>query len=84
MGAVGKMSRGKATGQDEIPVEFWRYVGRAGLEWLTGLFNVIFKTKRMSDEWRCSLMIPLCKNKGDIQNCNDYRGIKLLSHTMKV
>ncbi|XP_070025544.1 uncharacterized protein [Nicotiana sylvestris] len=30
------------------------------------------------------LMIPLYKNKGDIQNCNNYRGIKLLSHTIKV
>jgi len=29
-------------------------------------------------------MVPLYKNKGDIQNCNNYRGIKLLSHTMKV
>lgn len=29
-------------------------------------------------------MILLYKNKGDIQNCNNYRGIKLLSHTMKV
>ncbi|XP_019261992.1 PREDICTED: uncharacterized protein LOC109239855 [Nicotiana attenuata] len=29
-------------------------------------------------------MIPLYKNKGDIQNCNNYRGTKLLSHTMKV
>ncbi|XP_075103666.1 secreted RxLR effector protein 78-like [Nicotiana tabacum] len=29
-------------------------------------------------------MIPLYKNNEDIQNCNNYRGIKLLSHTMKV
>ncbi|XP_070005926.1 uncharacterized protein [Nicotiana sylvestris] len=29
-------------------------------------------------------MVPVYKNKGDIQNCNNYRGIKLLSHTMKV
>ncbi|XP_075080327.1 uncharacterized protein LOC142165847 [Nicotiana tabacum] len=65
VGAVGKMTRGKATGPNEIPVEFWRYVGRAGLEWLTRLFNVIFKTKRMEDEWRCSLMISMFKNKGD-------------------
>ncbi|XP_070055871.1 uncharacterized protein [Nicotiana tomentosiformis] len=41
-------------------------------------------TKRMPDEWRWSMMIPMYKNKGDIQNCNNYRGIKLLSHTMKV
>nr|XP_009773002.1 PREDICTED: uncharacterized protein LOC104223289 [Nicotiana sylvestris] len=82
--AMSKMSRGEVTGPDEIPVKYLRYVGRAGLEWLTGVFNVIFKTKRMPDEWICSLMIPLFKNNGDIQNCNNYRGIKLLSHTMKV
>ncbi|XP_070034531.1 uncharacterized protein [Nicotiana tomentosiformis] len=29
-------------------------------------------------------MVTVYKNKGDIQNCNNYRGIKLLSHTMKV
>ncbi|XP_070020613.1 uncharacterized protein [Nicotiana sylvestris] len=40
--------------------------------------------KRMSEEWRWSTMVPLYKNKGDIQICNNYRGIKLLSHTMKV
>ncbi|XP_070015342.1 uncharacterized protein [Nicotiana sylvestris] len=38
----------------------------------------------MPEEWRWSTMIPLYKNKGDIQNCNNYRGIKILSHTMKV
>ncbi|KAL3372146.1 hypothetical protein AABB24_008601 [Solanum stoloniferum] len=38
----------------------------------------------MPDEWRWSTMVPLYKNKGDIQNCNNYRGIKLLSHTMKI
>ncbi|XP_019224321.1 PREDICTED: uncharacterized protein LOC109206009 [Nicotiana attenuata] len=68
VGAMGKMSRGKVTGPDEIPVEFWRYAGRAGLEWLTGLFNIIFRTKRMPDEWRWSTMVPVYKNKGDIKN----------------
>ncbi|XP_060202733.1 uncharacterized protein LOC132631151 [Lycium barbarum] len=79
-----KMSRGRPTGPDEIPAEFWKNVGRGGLEWLTRLLNVIFKTAEMPEEWRWSTMIPLYKNKGDIQNCNNYRGIKLLSHTMKV
>nr|XP_016454949.1 PREDICTED: uncharacterized protein LOC107779122 [Nicotiana tabacum] len=39
VGAMRKMSRGRATGPDEIPVEFWRWVGGAGLDWLTWLFN---------------------------------------------
>nr|XP_009793871.1 PREDICTED: uncharacterized protein LOC104240693 [Nicotiana sylvestris] len=71
-------------GSDKIPVEFRKSAGRTGLEWLTGLFNVIFKTKNMPEEWRWSTMVSLYENKGDIQNCNNYRGIKLLSHTMKV
>uniref|UniRef100_A0A1U7WA52 Uncharacterized protein LOC104226546 n=1 Tax=Nicotiana sylvestris TaxID=4096 RepID=A0A1U7WA52_NICSY len=41
-------------------------------------------TKKMSDEWTWSKVVPLHKNKGVIHFCNNYRSIKLLSHTMKV
>ncbi len=29
------------------------------------------------------MIIPIYKEKGDIQDCGNYRGIKLMSHTMK-
>jgi len=38
----------------------------------------------MPNEWRTSIVVPLYEDKGDIQDCNNYRGIKLLSHTMKL
>jgi len=38
----------------------------------------------MPREWWSSTVIALCKNKGDVQDCNNFRGIKLLSHTMKL
>ena len=38
----------------------------------------------MPDEWRKSTLVPIYKNKGDIQSCGNYRGIKLMSHTMKL
>ena len=38
----------------------------------------------MRDEWRRSVVVPIYKNMGDIQNCTDYCGIKLMSHAMKL
>ena len=38
---------------------------------------------RMPDEWRESTITPY-KDKGDHMNCRNYRGIKLLSHIMKL
>lgn len=38
----------------------------------------------MLEDWQWRLMIVLYKNKSDIQKYNNYRGIKLLSHTIKV
>ncbi|XP_070041373.1 uncharacterized protein [Nicotiana tomentosiformis] len=34
----------------------------------------LFRMKKIPEDWRRSLMIPLYKNKGDIQDCNNYRG----------
>ncbi|KAH1211080.1 LINE-1 retrotransposable element ORF2 protein [Glycine max] len=82
--ALTRISNGKAVGPDNIPIEVWKTLGDRGLEWLTKLFNEIMRSKRMPEEWRRSTLVPIYKNKGDIQNCANYRGIKLMSHTMKL
>jgi hypothetical protein len=38
----------------------------------------------MPDEWRRSILVPIFKNKGDVQSYTNYRGIKLMRHTMKL
>ena len=38
----------------------------------------------MPEDWRRSVLIPIYKNKADAQRCGNYRGIKLMSQTMKV
>ncbi|KAK9099195.1 hypothetical protein Syun_026240 [Stephania yunnanensis] len=78
------MKIGKACGPDEIPIEVWKCLGEIGLIWLTKLYNKILKSKRMPMDWRRSTLVPIFKNKGDIQSCSNYRGIKLMSHTMKL
>ncbi|RZB81212.1 LINE-1 retrotransposable element ORF2 protein isoform B [Glycine soja] len=82
--ALKRMSNGKAVGPDNIPIEVWKTLGDRGLEWLTKLFNETMRSKRMPEEWRRNTLVPIYKNKGDIQNCANYRGIKLMSHTMKL
>ena len=43
------------------------------------LFNKIMDTGVFPSEWSAVIIIPLYKNKGDINDCNNYRGITLLS-----
>ncbi|GKD50313.1 hypothetical protein Tco_1279289, partial [Tanacetum coccineum] len=82
--ALRKMGRNKAVGPDQIPIEAWRSLGDEGIFWLTILFNKIFTSAKMPEEWRLSEVIPIFKNKVDAQVCSNYRGIKLLIHTMKL
>ncbi|KAK3509854.1 hypothetical protein QTP70_015741 [Hemibagrus guttatus] len=78
------MKSGKALGPDDIPGEVWKCLGEAAVEFLTSLFNKVLESERMPEEWRRSALVPIFKNKGDVQSCSNYRGIKLMSHTMKL
>ncbi|KAK3562534.1 hypothetical protein QTP86_001253 [Hemibagrus guttatus] len=69
---------------DDIPVEVWKCLGEAAVEFLTSLFNRVLESERMPEEWKRSVLVPIFKNKGDVQSCNNCRGIKLMSHTMKL
>ena len=82
--AMRKMENNKAVGPDNIPIEAWKCLGREGIEWLTKLYGKVWETGKMPDEWRKSVLVPIFKKKGDIQECKNYRGIKLMSHTMKL
>ena len=82
--ALKKMKSGRALGPDGIPIEACKCLGDVGVSWLTKFFNKIILTKKMSNEWRKSILIPIYKNKGDIKNCTNYKGIKLICHTMKL
>ena len=82
--ALRKMKRGKGVGPDLIPVEAWLALGEEGRRLLTVFLNKIMMEENIPDEWRESTLIPIFKEKGDVQNCKNYRGIKLTSHTLKV
>ena len=82
--ALNKMKNGKAAGPDGIPVEVWKVLQEEGVDILWDLYSKIFRQEKIPESWRNSSLIPIYKGKGDIQDCSNYRGIKLISHTMKV
>jgi hypothetical protein len=82
--ALKRMKGNKATGLDGLPIEVWRTLRYVSIVWLTKLFNFIFRSNKMPDKWRRSILVPIFKNKGDVQSCTNYRRIKLMSHTRKL
>ncbi|KAK3569154.1 hypothetical protein QTP86_025444, partial [Hemibagrus guttatus] len=64
--ALKRMKSGKAVGPDDIPVEVWKCLGEAAVEFLTSLFNRVLESERMPEEWRRSVLVPIFKNKGDV------------------
>ena len=82
--ALKKMKDGKAIGPDGIPVEVWKALGREGVEMLHQLTREIMEKEVIPEKWRESTLIPIFKDKEDIQGCENYRGIKLMSHTLQI
>ena len=83
---LNKMKNGRSCGPDGIPTEALKHLGDWGVCQLTNIFNAIMQSGKMPDEWseRESPITPIYKDKGYHMNCSNYRGIKLLSHTMKL
>ena len=79
-----RIKGGKAMGPDGILIEVWRCLGDRAIVWLTKLFNLIFRSNKMPEEWRRNILVHIFKNKDDVQSCTNYHGIKLMSHTMKL
>ena len=53
------------------------------LEFLTKLYNITIESERMLEECRDSVLMPLFKNKADVQSSSNCTGIQVISHTMK-
>ena len=82
--ALRNTKNGKAAGPDNLPVEVWKSLGRTGENFLKEALNKITDEEKIPGIWRKSILIPIYKNKRDIMNCGNYRGIKLMCHSMKL
>ena len=54
------------------------------MNFLKEALDKITDEETIPDIWRKSILLPIYKNKGDIMNRGNYRGIKLMCHSMKL
>jgi Reverse transcriptase (RNA-dependent DNA polymerase) len=64
--------------------EMFQAAEEEGVRCLTELCNTVVKERKIPEDWKHSLLIPVYKGKGDPLECGSYRAIKLLEHGMKV
>ena len=82
--ALSKMKNGKAPGPSEFQIEMIKLLGAEGEEWMLELLRAIFEEEVMPADWEESQMVHIFKQKGDILECGNHRGIKLTEHGLKV
>ena len=58
--------------------------GAAGISYITHLFNLIIRERKIPSDWDKSVILNLFKGKGDATDRGNYRGLKLLEHSMKL
>ena len=81
--AIMHLKNGKAAGPDNVPAEAIKADVETATAMLDSLFTNIWEQEQLPAQWKEGILIKLPK-KGDLCQCNNYRGIMLLSVPGKV
>lgn len=76
---IKHLNNNKSPGNDMIINEYIRYTSHILSPLYVKLFNKILDTGCFPEEWLIGTIVPIYKNKGDVKDVNNYRGITLLS-----
>ena len=82
--AVNRLKWGKAPGIFGIHAELLTTGGNAVLMSLHAVMCSTWNTGIIPTDWKRGLVVPVWEGKGDRQDCNNYRGVTLLSVLGKV
>ena len=74
-----KLKNGKASGIDNILNEYLKNCPNSAMSLIVHIFNLVLKTGIVPTDWSIGIIQPLYKNKGTIDDPDNYRGITLLS-----
>ena len=81
--ALESITTNKASGSDGIPAELFQILKGAAAKVLHSIYQQIWKTQQLLQDWKRSVLIPIPK-KGNAKECSIYCTIALVSHTSKI
>jgi hypothetical protein len=81
--AIAKLKKYKSPGSDQIPAELIQAGGEMLLSAIHKLINSIYNKEELLDQCKKSIIVPIHK-KGDKTDCDNYRGISLLSTSYNI
>jgi hypothetical protein len=81
--AIIKLKKYKSPGSDQILAELIHAGGKILLSVIHKLINSVWNKEELPNQWKESIIVPIHK-KGDKTDCNNYRGISLLSISYKI
>ena len=81
--SIHTLKNNQAGGLDEVTAELLKHGGETVAEELTYLFNLIWQREEVPGDWRRGAIVKLPK-KGNLSDCNNWKGITLLSIPGKV
>ena len=81
--AIERLKNRKAAGEDKVTVELLKATSDENLEKLVDFYNNIWMLEEIPKDWKNGTIIKIPK-KGDLTDCNNWRGITLLSVPGKV
>ena len=55
-----------------------------GKTWLTTILQKAWTERKVPEDWRRAVVVPIWKRNGSTKDCNTYRGMSLLSNTCKM
>ena len=72
---VGKLKNGKSAGKDEVTGEMIKGGGDRVMDWICRLYNMVFESGGVPEDWRSSAIDPLYKGKGERTESKNYSGL---------
>ena len=82
--AIKKCKTSKAIGPDGLSNLHIKHIGPKGINYLTTIFNLSFKTSQLPSIWKTSIVIPLAKPGKDPSISTSYRPVSLLCPAAKI